>query len=225
MIEVEFIYNGNTTIVQCKLNDKINNIICNNYLNKIEEKDQNNIYFSYNGNNGITFNEDITFQEIINPEDKKRNKMIILVFKNENQIEENNNSKSNDIICPKCGESIKIEIKDYKIKLFECKNGHIIDNILLNEFDKIQDKFDKKIKCEICNNNKNNTFNKVFYKCLICKKNICPLCKSNHDKTHKIIEYDERLYICDKHYENYNSYCEECKINLCTLCGYNSKYR
>ena len=53
---------------------------------------------------------------------------------------------------------------------------------------------------------------------------MCPLCKSNHDKTYKIINYDERLYICDKHYENYISYCEKCKINLCTLCeGEHSK--
>ena len=95
MIEVEFIYNEAKTIVQCKLNDKINNIIYHNYLNKINEKELNNIFFSYNGNTGITFNEEITFKEIINPEDKKRNKMIILVFKNEVKIEENNNIKFN----------------------------------------------------------------------------------------------------------------------------------
>ena len=220
MVEAEFNYNGIKTIIQCNLDNKIKDI-CKNYLNKINE-DKNNIYFSYNGNAGNNFNEELTFQEMINSEDKKRNKMNIVVFKNEieeEKEEEKDIIKSKDVICPECGESIKFEIIDYKIKLSECKNGHIIDNILLNEFEKTQYINNKEIKCEICNNNnKSNSYNKIFYKCLKCKKNICPLWKSNHDKTHKIINYDERLYICDKHYENYISYCEKCKINLCALC-------
>jgi len=217
MVEVEFNYNEKKTIIQCKLNDKIKNI-CQNYLNEINE-DKSNIYFTYNENAGNNFNEELTFQEMMNSDDKKRNKMNILVFKNEIKQEENDIIKSKDIICPKCGESIRIEIINYKIKLSDCKNGHIIDNILLNKFEKTQYINNKEIKCGICNkNNKSKSENKIFYKCLKCKKNICPLCESNHDKTHKIINYDERLYICDKHYENYNSYCKECKINLCILC-------
>ena len=219
MIEVEFNYNAIKTIIQCNLNDKIKDI-CINYLNKIKE-DKNNIYFSYNGNARSNFNEELTFQEMINSEDKKRNKMNILVFKNEieeEKEEQKNIIKSKDIICPECSESIKFQIIDYKIKLSECKNGHTIDKILLNEFEKTQYINNKKIKCELFNNNnKSISYNKIFYKCLECKKNICSLCKSNHDKIHKIINYDERLYICDKHYENYNSYYEEYKINLCPL--------
>ena len=38
-----------------------------------------------------------------------------------------------------------------------------------------------------------------FYICKTCNKNICPLCKSNHDKNHKIINYDDKDYICEKH--------------------------
>ena len=193
MVEVEFYYNGIKTKIQCKLNDKIKNI-CQKYLNKINE-DKNDIYFSYNGNLLNIFNEELTFKEMMNSEDKKINKMKILVFKKEIENEEEDIIKSKDIICPTCGESIRIEVINFKIKLSECKNGHIIDNILLNEFEKMQDKFDKEIKCEICSRYKNNMYNNAFYKCLICKKNICPLCKSNHDKTHKtyIINYDERL--------------------------------
>ena len=81
MVEVEFYYNDIKTIIQCNLNDKIKDIY-QNYLNKINE-DKNNIYFSYNGIAGNNFNEELTFQEMINSEDKKRNKMNILVFKNE----------------------------------------------------------------------------------------------------------------------------------------------
>jgi len=44
-------------------------------------------------------------------------------------------------------------------------------------------------------------------------KRIYPLYKSNNDKAHKIINYDKRIYICNKNYDNYNSYCEKCKIN------------
>ena len=222
MAEVEFDFNGNKKIIQCGLNDKINNI-CQIYLNKIN-KDKNDVYFSYNGNTKNIFNEELTFTEMINSEDKERNKMNILVFKNEIKFDENDFIKSKNIICPKCGESIRFEVLNYRIKLSECKNGHKIDNILLSEFENTQYINNKYIICEICNhNNKSNSNNKKFFKCLDCKKNVCPLCLSKHDKEHKVINYDERFYACDKHYRYYNSYCEKCKINLCSLCEENHK--
>ena len=119
MVEVEFYYNEIKTKIQCKLNDKIKDI-CQKYLHKINE-DKNNIYFSYNGKAGNNFNEELILQEMMNSEDKIRNKMNILVFKNEIEQEEKDIIKSKDIICPICGESIKIEIINYKIKLYECK--------------------------------------------------------------------------------------------------------
>ena len=61
MVEVEFYYNGTKTIIQCKLDDKIKDI-CQKYLNKINE-DKNNIYFSYNGNAGNNFNEELLIQD------------------------------------------------------------------------------------------------------------------------------------------------------------------
>ena len=51
-----------------------------------------------------------------------------------------------------------------------------------------------------------------------CKFSLCPLCKSNHDKEHKIINYELKDYICDKHYDNFNSYCQICKENICIQC-------
>ena len=72
---------------------------------------------------------------MINSEDKKRNKMSLLVFKNEIEEEEVKDIiKSKDIICPICGESIKIDIKDYKLTLLKYKNKHKIENILIDEF-------------------------------------------------------------------------------------------
>ena len=37
--------------------------------------------------------------------------------------------KSKEIICPKCYEPCKIKIENYKIKLYDCVNNHIIDDI------------------------------------------------------------------------------------------------
>ena len=90
---------------------------------------------------------------MINSEDKKRNKKNILLFKNEIEKEEKDIIKSKDIICPECDESIKFQIIEYKQNYYNEKNEHIIDNILLNEFEKTQNINNKEIKYEISNNN------------------------------------------------------------------------
>ena len=90
--------------------------ICKLYANKIEI-DIKNIYFSY----------------------EKYNDELTLVFQNETSKNENNNIiKSKSIICPICGESIRLDIINYKIKLSEYVNHHVIDNILLNAFENTQ---------------------------------------------------------------------------------------
>ena len=38
--------------------------------------------------------------------------------------------KSKDIICPQCKHNCLLDIKDYKIKLYDCKNSHETNNIL-----------------------------------------------------------------------------------------------
>ena len=43
--------------------------------------------------------------------------------------------KSNEIICPTCKENIFINLNDYKINLFNCKNKHNIRNILLKSYE------------------------------------------------------------------------------------------
>ena len=44
------------------------------------------------------------------------------------------------------------------------------------------------------------------------------MCKSSHNKTHKIINYDNKNYICENHNEVYSLYCNKCKMNLCMYC-------
>ena len=134
--------------------------------------------------------------------------MNIIVTKNE---ENNNMIKeiiSPDIICPECKENALIKFDNFKINFHECKNNH---NILktLNEFEGIQKININNIICDICNiNNKGNTHKNEFYICNTCNKNLCPLCKSNHDKNHKIINYDDKNYICKKHNEPFIVYEE-----------------
>ena len=89
-------------------------------------------------------------------------------------------------------------------------------NILLRDFAKIQNVDESNIKCEDCKkSNKNISYNNIFYRCFQCKKNLCPLCKSSHDQTHNIIEYDEKYFLCNKHYESYTWYCNDCKKDNC----------
>ena len=124
--------------------------------------------------------------------------------------------KSKYIICPKCKENINFKIINYKICLYECKNKHRINNIIFNEFEKTQLLDISQIICDICKqNNKSNTYKNEFYKCLTCNINICPLCKSSHDKKHNIIKYENKDYICQKHNDIYVKYCYKCRcINI-----------
>ena len=101
MAEVEFIYNGIKTIIQCKLNDKMKNI-CQKFKEKANIYDNTSIFYSYDGKVG--FNEELSFEEIANREDKRRNKMNILVYTNQTIIINNNNGsviKSKNIILPR----------------------------------------------------------------------------------------------------------------------------
>ena len=216
---VEFKYKGISTIIQCNENEKMKNI-CQQFCEKTQT-DKNNIFFSYGGKAGSGFNEDLTFSQMINSIDKNEKKMSILVY-NINGDKEFNKSfeKSNEIICPKCGEICKIKMNNYKISLYDCKNGHEINNLSFDEYEKSQYKDLSKIICEKCKeNNMNNSFNKEFFKCIDCQKNLCPLCKSNHNKNHNIINYKQLNYICEKHDREYINYCKECKINICMLCN------
>ena len=215
MAEIEFIYNGTKTIIQCNLSEKIKDI-SKRFKDKINLTNKN-INYTYNGN--LVLNEELKFEDIVNNEDKIRKKMSFIVFDNLIETKDKDIIKSKEIICPECKENIRMNINEYKIDLFKCKNGHNIKDILLNEFEETQNIDLTDIICNICkNNNKNISYNNIFYKCLTCNTNICPLCKPNHNQNHIIINYDEKDYICNEHNEKYSSYCEDCNKNICALC-------
>ena len=218
MAEAAFHYNGITTIIQCQENQKMSEI-CDKFISKSNLNENELIYF-YDGKVGAQFDKNLTFYQMANSIDKSRKKMNILVINN--KIINNNKStiKSKNIICQQCYENVKIKIDNYKIDLLECKNGHSMNKISLNEFENTQIINLKNIKCDICKKkNKYNTYNNEFYKCYECNKNICPLCKIEHDKlNHNIYNYDIYKYICNKHNDSFTNYCNNCKINLCTIC-------
>jgi len=70
---------------------------------------------------------------------------------------------------------------------------------------------------------KANVHNKSFYICNTCKLNLCPICYSNHNKKHLIINYDDRNYKCKIHNKIFTEYCKECKQNLCIFCERNHR--
>jgi len=214
MVEVVFDYKQIKTVIQANLNDSFN-IIVNKFINKTH-LNLNEIYFLSNGKN-LKNNDRI--KNIMSESDKKNKRIIILVYSINSNLENTNIIKSNDIICPTCKKSCKYEIKDYKIKLYECKNGHIMDNIKLDEFNNTQNIDISQIKCDKCKNkSKLDTFNNEFFICYDCNMNLCPLCKSIHDKSHSIINYDNKNYICNQHNEFFIKYCKDCKIDLCLSC-------
>ncbi len=55
-----------------------------------------------------------------------------------------------------------LDIIDYKINIYECKNKHKIENILLNEFEETQNIDRTNIICDRCkNNNKSISVNNI----------------------------------------------------------------
>ena len=147
MVEIIFDYNSMQTVIQANLNDSFENII-QKFITKTQ-LDLNNLHFLAKGK---IINKNEKIEKIMDESDKLNKRLIILVNSINNNINNTNIIKSNDIICPICKEICKYEIKKHKIKLYDCKNGHIIDNIKLNEFNNKQNIDISQIKCDKCKN-------------------------------------------------------------------------
>ena len=220
-----FIYEGSNITIQCKETEIVEEII-NSFAQKINisKTELETLFFSYNGKAGNEFDRTLTFKEIANSEDKIRNQINILVHKNilNDNTENKNNSfliKSNYVKCPDCNEISMLNIKNYKIVIFNCKNGHKKYNLSLEEFEKVQYIDLSKIICGNCMEvNKQKSNKNIFYKCYDCNINLCPLCKDKHDRNHKAINYDKINYICENHDNDFIEYCLQCNLNICLDC-------
>ena len=210
MLEIEFIHDDVKSIIKCQENENINNI-----YEKLTKKmliKPDSLNFIYNNEK---ISDNLSIKQIIKNEDKYSNKMKIIVNKiNSEKIQK---SKRNLIICPQCGKSINIKFKDYKISLFDCKNGHKFDEILLEEFPNNQKiKKESNLKCKNCKDK--NNIKKTYYRCYQCQKYLCQDCYSIHNQTHNITFYDKMDYVCSIHGEKLCSFCKTCKLNICSLC-------
>ena len=218
-VKVEFIFEGAPTVIQGKANNSLKNI-CQNFKNKLHIQNED-LTFMYSG--GI-LNDALTFTQCANTMDKSRKKMTILVNKNDDNNQNNSTPviiQSKEIICPKCFENSKIRINNYKINLIDCKNNHISNNIYVKDFEDTQKIDLSKIICEKCKQNKGQIYQYQFYICTACKANLCPTCKVSHEHKNNIIDYEQKNYLCQIHYDNFNSFCKVCKSNICTLCENN----
>ena len=212
MSTINFAFNGQIISVQCTKGEKMKEI-CQSFGSKTGIDINKYIYL----NGGKVINFDSKLEEL----GQMNGNNILVIDKLSESMKKDDKSlvQSKDVICPKCQESCRLYIKNYKIRLAGCKNGHRTNNILLDEYYNTQFINESNIKCgNNCQNSKSEAYNRKFYKCYNCKINLCPLCYSKHDKNHKIITYDKKNYVCEKHKELFISYCENCEINLCMQC-------
>ena len=216
MVSIEFEYQQTKTLIQANLSERFETI-----LNKFKIKTNVNTDSLCYLANGSNIEKNDIIENIMNDNDKQ-NQMIKILVNDTNIIGDSKNDnlvKSKDIICPACKEVCKMEIKNYRIKLYDCKNGHVKENIKLDEFNNTQIIDISKIICDNCKiNNKAESYKNKFFKCCECDMNLCSLCKSKHDNTHSILNYDDKDYKCNRHDKDFLKYCQSCKINLCFSC-------
>ena len=160
MVTIEFSYNQNITIIQAKFTDLFQDV-----LDKFYQKTTippNSVYFLVNGQ---TIKLERTVESYMNDINKTDCKIIVFVdniFKEEEKVIK----ESKNIICSECKEPCTIKIDDYYIKLYECKNGHIINGIKIDDFMKTQEINISSIICEKCKiKNKGNS--NEFYYCIM----------------------------------------------------------
>ena len=210
-MKVTFYYDGTDIIYQStNMKEKITEV----FQKCRDDIDINSIIFLYNENQ---IDGNLQIKKIITDNDKERKEMNLIILDKDDELK-SNSPYPKDIICPKCGESSKLYFNEYKI-IIQCIKGHNTGNIFLNEYKDIQNVDLSKIICDECKtNNKNNSYNNIFYKCNDCKKNLCITCRSKHDKKHNCVNYDYKNFICEKHNEKYASYCKKCNKNICLYC-------
>jgi len=220
MTEIEIEFNGSTiakiTIKESDHNRTLEDIFKN--APKINEDDISNFYFLYGAN--VIDTHELCSQFIQKYKKEKKIKIIVAKFEDRNEM--NKFNKSKQIVCPKCGKFLIFNIIDFsRIKFEKCEDNHINKNdIFLKDYQKNKNIDD--IVCGLCKiQKKSETFHNVFFRCKFCKKNICPLCKSEHMKNenckNNIIPFAQKNFFCEEHFDNLTSYCEVCKKSICSL--------
>ena len=222
-VTITFILDDKEIKIQGSKDEQINEIL-KKYTK--ESKNQNKIIEFYH--NGNRIGEEVQNLKI---KDVNNNDNEITIIVKEKKLNNFLNSSiapapvpineikhSKDIICPICKKCCIISFKDYKLNLHKCGiRSHIINNILLNEYEKTQLIDDKKF-CNNCHNETIDYNNNKFYRCLTCIMNLCSKCKSLHNEDHIVVDQGSVNYKCKHHGTIFSSYCELCEENLCYIC-------
>ena len=98
------------------------------------------------------------------------------------------------------------------------KNVHKFEDMLFEDFTNTQYVDESEIKCGKCQKSKKEAYLNLLYICLTCKINLCSLCKSQHEKSHYIIEYEKKYFICQSHLDSFTFCCDDCKTDICASC-------
>ena len=169
MSKITFNYKGNEIVIPCKKDEKFGPILQRFYEKTEIQKES--IYFLFNGQ---ILDEEMNESQV--PKNENNKKIIVAYDYQTNKINEKDILvRANEIVCPKCQESACISLNNYSISLFQCCNGHKVDNILFEDFDHTQNINLSSIICQICKiRNKGNVDNNEFFRCINCRL-ICAL--------------------------------------------------
>ena len=211
MSKIIFIYRENK--YEMVLEDRKLNIFYE-YSKKIDSN-INDLLFLYKGKNISLINSQI----IINMLESNKNNIISVYNLNVNFNQKKDNIYEN-LICPNCKNLTFLNLNDNNIN--NCKNHNTNESSYeyksIMEFMNNQIIDEKEIKCNLCNNKK-SLYRNNFYICS-CNKKVCQLCINKHknNKKHKLMFYNKRYTICNKHLIEFISYCSICNLNLCEKC-------
>ena len=122
--------------------------------------------------------------------------------------------------CQKCDGLLKITISPLNFSIdYECEKNenHKKSDIFFKTFERFYLKEKEIYECSNCRLCLDNS---EFYKCETCKLVYCGKCIIEDIKTnnHKDIIFETNIQKCNKHNWNYNSYCFNCKKNICIYC-------
>ena len=214
MAIIEFDLNQSVMPLQAKLEEPFKDVV-KRYLIKSEIK-PDTAYFLVNGN----CNPEGTVESLMGLDKTSNNTLKVIVKLLEEPNKEQKLIKSKDIICPECYESCKLSIENGKFNLYGCSKNHKTNNIKMEDFKKTQMINMYNIICGYHKDkNMGNSYQNKFFKCLTCNTNLCLLCQQKHDASnHKIVNYEQKNYICPKHGGPFIKYCKKCNLNLCMNC-------
>jgi len=218
-MNIEFNFRGSKLLIPSEKEDKFI-IACQHFCTKANTN-LTNLKFLYQGK-VLKDEMEEKIENMASDIDIERNNIIIIVNEDETPKHKKEIIKSNNVICPECGEISEIKIEDYRFTIFGCSNNHNTSNLTFEKLEENQLIDISKILCDNCKlQTKSEVYNKIFYRCNICKMNLCPLCKLKHNETqkdHNVIKYDEKDFICSEHNKKFTCYCKNCNMNLCSDC-------